>query len=149
MAKNCSVDILEDLSRTFREKGSRHWLEPLNGVGATSVRGYIKYFLVKKWCILCGTNSAICLGQSCMGKKLKPSESDPKSFLCNSDSKALPGLVKGVNVTPATTLLKQVSTVVPRQKIASLKYPCHFPKTRIIVKSNSLETTKNKVMFLF
>jgi hypothetical protein len=135
---------LDDLQEISRMKNLRKWLEPKNGVGATTVRGYVKHYLVKKWCVLCGTNSAVCLGKSCMGKKVIPEVTHSnEDFIKSSGSITLPGYPEGVK-DQHSTLTARKYTVVPRMKIAAFKFPCYLPKITNVIKSVSVEG-KSKV----
>ena len=71
---NCSQDTAEldtinheKILNFMREKSSRHFLEPLWGVGATAAREYMtKKQVVHKGCLLCGSKAYICLGSTCL-----------------------------------------------------------------------------------
>ena len=86
----------ENLLVKIRRKKLRHFLEPVDGVGATSSRGYMnRKPALPRDCCLCGSLEYVCLGPSCMGVGLKPGRGlagGPKhhSF---SKSVEIPGLV--------------------------------------------------------
>ena len=73
----------EKLLKFMREKSSRHFLEPLWGVGATASREYMtKKPGVHKGCLLCGSKAYICLGSTCLGSNLPMLDTCTKIPLC-------------------------------------------------------------------
>ena len=91
----------EELVKSSRKKASRYYLEPFNGVGATSSRGYMSNKLLPSKCEFCASKNYICLGASCMGKGVTGGDTR-KSIQCESGSDEIPGLLFKTLVSPLT-----------------------------------------------
>ena len=89
----------EELVKSSRQKASRYYLEPFNGVGATCSRGYMSNKLLPSKCEFCASKNYICLGASCMGKGVTGVETG-KIIQCESRSDAIPGLLYKTLVSP-------------------------------------------------
>ena len=140
----------EKLLKFMREKSSRHFLEPLWGVGATASREYMtKKPGVHKGCLLCGSKAYICLGSTCLGSNLPMLDTCTKNPTLPKPSE-LPGQVYkklGASNTDARNPgPKKVLTQIPTKQTKS---PRRYWKKKFLSAGNGCnKKSKSKVNFV-
>ena len=128
------LEYLQDVSR---KRKSRNWLEPKNGVGSAAAR--TSAGSVANWCIMCGTDLAVCLGPSCMGKKAISEMIVSETLGLSSGRVSLPGYCSDrTSAANHASLKSRDFTDIPKKKISAYRFPCSFSDNKAAIKVRTL-----------